>query len=60
MMSNDLKTWVDTASVGALVGVMIGWLPTVALLLTVILTLIRVWETNTVQSLYRRIRGTNQ
>lgn len=45
---------IDIASVGTVVGTMTNALPAVAALLTVLWTVIRIWETETVRSLTGR------
>lgn len=37
----------DTVSIGALLGTLAGWLPNIAATLTIIWTLIRIYETKT-------------
>jgi chromate transport protein ChrA len=44
----------DVASLGGLVAIMGGWLPSIAALLAVIWWLIRIYETKTVQRLLGR------
>lgn len=39
----------DTVSIGALLGTLLGWLPHIATVLTVVWMAIRVYETKTVQ-----------
>lgn len=41
----------DAASIGVVAGTLAGWLPSVAALLTIIWTLIRIIETDTMQRL---------
>lgn len=41
----------DAASMGVMAGALAGWLPSIAALLTIIWTLIRIIETDTVQKL---------
>lgn len=44
----------DTISIGTLVGTLIGWLPSIAAALTIVWTLIRIWEMQTVRKLLGR------
>lgn len=46
----------DIASVTTLGAVLLGWMPHIASVLTVVWTLIRMWETDTVQDFVDRIR----
>lgn len=48
------KHVIDALAVGATVGALIDWLPALAALLSVIWTLIRIYETDTVQALLRK------
>jgi len=43
------KSAVDAASAAVVVGTLAGWLPSVAAVLTIAWTGIRIWETRTVQ-----------
>ena len=52
---SDAKHFVDMVSMGAAVGTIIGILPAIAALFTIIWTGIRIWESNTV----REWRGKN-
>jgi len=47
----------DAISAFVVVGAIVNWLPPVAALLTIIWTLIRIFESNTVQAMLRRFRG---
>ena len=47
----------DTASVATVVGTLAGYMPALAALFTVVWTLIRIFETDTVQDLIKRRRG---
>jgi hypothetical protein len=40
---------VDTISLGTLLGILVGWLPHIASLVTIIWGVIRIYETRTVQ-----------
>lgn len=53
-MSESVKHTIDAASVFAVGGALMGWLPAIAALFTIIWTGIRIYETRTVQ---RWIRG---
>lgn len=54
MGDEGMKQVVDTISVATGVGALAGLLPSLAALLTIIWTGIRIWETDTVQRKYRR------
>lgn len=56
-MSVGAKVAVDAVSVGTVAATLAGWLPSVAALLTIVWTAIRIFETRTVQQMLRR-RGT--
>lgn len=45
----------DTVSVSATVAALAGWLPAAAAFFTIIWTLIRIYETKTIQALIRRL-----
>lgn len=54
-MNNDmLKGSMDALSVGVVVGTIAQFLPPIAAVLTIIWTIIRIWETETVQKWYSR------
>ena len=46
----------DALAVGTTIGAVIGWLPALAAVVTIIWTLIRIYETETVQKLIERFR----
>jgi hypothetical protein len=48
-MSEHVKHWLDGLSVAAAVASLAAWLPPVAALLSIIWTVIRIFETSTVQ-----------
>ena len=50
------KNVVDAVSVGTVGGSLMGWLPPLAALLTIIWTTIRILETNTVKSIVNKFR----
>ena len=52
-LSDDAKHLGDLASVSVVLATIAKWLPSIAALLTVVWTLIRIWETPTVQRLVR-------
>lgn len=56
-MDEHSKHVADAASVGIAAASLVGWLPSLAALLTVIWTGIRIWETKTVQGWASRLRG---
>lgn len=51
----QVKHAVDYASVAIVVGTLADWLPPLAALVTLIWTLIRIYETDTVQKLLGRV-----
>jgi chromate transport protein ChrA len=55
MNDHPIKVALDTASVGALIATLAGWLPSVAALFTIIWTAVRIWETETVRKLTGRL-----
>lgn len=50
------KYTLDLASLGVVFGTLMQWLPPLAALLTIVWTLIRIYETKTVQRCIRRWR----
>ena len=55
-MDEGMKQVVDTVSVATTVGALAGMLPSLAAIATIIWTLIRIWETDTMQDLFPRKR----
>lgn len=53
-MIESVKHGADVLSVGVVLATLAQWLPSVAALFTLIWTLIRIWETKTVQRLLGR------
>jgi hypothetical protein len=53
-ISDSTKTVVDFASVFTVLGTLVDFLPAVAACFTIVWTLIRIWETETVQSIVSR------
>jgi len=53
-LSDSTKTVVDFASVFTVLGTLVDFLPAVAACFTIVWTLIRIWETKTVQKLFRK------
>ncbi len=49
---DNAKTLVDALSVATVVGTIMDILPAIAALLTIVWTLIRIWETKTVQRFF--------
>jgi uncharacterized membrane protein (Fun14 family) len=45
----SIKPVVDAISIGGVIGTLMGWLPAVAAFLSIIWTLIRIYETETVK-----------
>jgi len=52
--SETLKHAVDAVSIITVVGTLVDMLPSIAALFTIVWTAIRIWETDTVQSLVGR------
>ena len=50
-MNDHAKHAIDAVSVGTVIGTLAGWLPAIAAVFTIIWTAIRIYETETVQSL---------
>jgi hypothetical protein len=53
-VSETTKHAVDAASLFTVVGTLVDFLPAVAAAFTIVWTLIRIWETETVQKLFRK------
>ena len=53
-MEEEAKTVVDAFAVGGTVGTLIGWLPPIASMLTIIWLGLRIWESQTVQDLVKK------
>ena len=56
MDSEPVKTVLDVAAGGTAFGALLGSLPPIAALLSIIYTLVRLWETKTVQRFVKRRR----
>ena len=56
MIIEHSKAIGDSVSIGALVGTMVGKLPEIAAFFTILWTLIRIYETKTIQKLIDRMR----
>jgi hypothetical protein len=54
VMEPSLKHGLDAVAIGTVVATIAGWLPAVAAALSIIWTLIRIFETKTVQRLLGR------
>ena len=50
-MNDNMKHVVDGLSISTVIGTLAGWLPVVAAFFTLIWTIIRIYETKTVQRL---------
>ena len=55
-MSRETKHLIDFASLSTLLGSLVNILPSIAALLTIVWTFIRIYETDTVQRLLKRER----
>lgn len=53
-MSQETKHLLDFASISTLLGSLVNILPSIAALLTIVWTFIRIYETDTVQRLLKR------
>ena len=53
-LSNSTKYVVDAVSMFTVLGTLVDFLPAVAAAFTIVWTLIRIWETKTVQKLFRK------
>ena len=53
-MNEEVKTVVDAAAVSSTVAALAGWLPPLASALTIVWLSIRIWESETVQSIRER------
>jgi hypothetical protein len=53
----EVRFWLDAASIGTAVATVIGWLPAAAAVLTIVWTAIRIWETDTVKDMRRKLAG---
>ena len=53
-MEEEAKTVVDAFAVGGTVGTLIGWLPPIASMLTIVWLGLRIWESQTVQDLVKK------
>jgi hypothetical protein len=53
-VSESTKHVVDAASLFTVLGTLVDFLPAVAAAFTIVWTLIRIWETKTVQKLFRK------
>lgn len=49
MPENHLPAWVDAISIGTVLATLAGWLPSMAAAASLIWTVIRIYETKTVQ-----------
>ena len=53
-MEHLIKSLMDTISISTIIATIIGWLPAIAALLSIIWTLIRIYETRTVQKWFSK------
>jgi hypothetical protein len=56
-IQEQTKQAIDVIAVGGMLGTLIGWLPAVAAGVTILWTMIRIYETKTVQSAIARWRA---
>jgi hypothetical protein len=52
----QIKIVGDALSLGTVLGALVGYLPAVAAVFTIVWTAIRIWETRTVQDWLKRLR----
>ena len=53
-MQEEAKTVVDAFAVGGTVGTLVGWLPPIASMLTIVWLGLRIWESETVQTFVKK------
>jgi hypothetical protein len=53
-MQEEAKTVVDAFAVGGTVGTLVGWLPPIASMLTIVWLGLRIWESDTVQAFVKK------
>lgn len=53
-ISESTKHVVDALSIATVLGTLVEFLPSIAAVFTIIWTAIRIWETETVQDLFKR------
>jgi hypothetical protein len=58
--TEQMKLVVDAASIGTVIGALAGLLPSIAAVFTIAWTAIRIYETETVQSILRKRRKPKQ
>jgi hypothetical protein len=58
-LSESTKHFLDGLSLVTVLGTLMSWLPAVAALLSIIWTLLRIYESKTVQSILRKKRNAN-
>ncbi|OJW58023.1 MAG: hypothetical protein BGO57_12285 [Sphingomonadales bacterium 63-6] len=56
-LSSGTKHTIDAVSIGTVVASIVQWLPSIAALLSVVWTAIRIYESPTIQRLVRRGEG---
>ncbi|MFZ6755749.1 hypothetical protein ACO0K9_00900 [Undibacterium sp. Ji50W] len=54
MPDNHLPAWLDAISIGTIAATLAGWLPGMAALASLVWSLIRIYETKTVQGWIKR------
>ena len=54
--NNVIKTTLDATSIGVVAGTIMNYLPPIAASLTIVWTLIRIYDTNTVQRCIKKLR----
>lgn len=58
-IDDSVKNVLDLLSVTTVVGTLMGILPSIAAIFTIIWTSIRIYESNTVQGIISKIKGNN-
>lgn len=54
MNPDHMKTAVDGAALGVTLGTVAQWLPAVAAIFSIVWTVIRIWETQTIQNFIKK------
>jgi hypothetical protein len=57
--AETVKSVIDGLSIITVIGTLAEMLPSVAAVFTIVWTSIRIWETNTVQSWVKKLRGSD-
>tara|TARA_R110000796_G_scaffold180782_1_gene297307 strand:- start:72 stop:242 length:171 start_codon:yes stop_codon:yes gene_type:complete len=52
-MQEETKIIIDAVAIGGTVGTLAGFLPPLAALATIVWTCLRIWETDTIQNIFK-------